>query len=139
VSAPVAVGYTLAGAAAAGITYVSSVRLGHGPVQASALVGLVGGLVCPVLPAGEGLAAVVFCASFAGMAQPDRVPGIGAMAVAGAVCGVLVAATGPVLVGFGGKLGTIAFVACLVVRGVLGVGADALPADLPTPADGLGS
>ena len=139
VPAPVAVRYTLAGAAAAGLTYASSVRLGHGPVQASALVGLIGGLVCPALPAGEGLAAVVFCASFAGMAQPDRVPGIGAMAVAGAVCGVLVAAAGPVLVGFGGKLGTIAFVACLVVRGVLGVGADALPASLPTPADGLGS
>ena len=136
----IAVGYVLAGAAAAGITYISSVHLEHGPVQASALVGLVGGLVCPaLLTAGEGVAAVVFCASFAGMARPGRVPGLGAMVVAGALCGVLVAATSPVLVGFGGKLGTIAFVACLVVRGLLAVGADALPAALPTPADGLGS
>ena len=140
VSGSIAVGYVLAGAAAAGITYVSSVHLDHGPVQASALVGLVGGLVCPaLLTAGEGVAAVVFCASFAGMARPDRVPGIGAMAVAGGLCGVLVAATSPVLVGFGGKLGTIAFAACLVVRGLLAIGADAVPSALPTPADGLGS
>lgn len=140
VSGATAVGYALAGAAAAGITYISSVRLEHGPVQASALVGLVGGLICPaLLTAGEGVAAVVFCASFAGMARPGRVPGVGAMAVAGALCGVLVAATSPVLVGFGGKLGTIAFAACLVVRGLFVVGSDALPAALPTPADGLGS
>ena len=140
VSGSIAVGYALAGAAAAGITYLSSVHLNHGPVQASALVGLVGGLVCPaLLTAGDGVAAVVFCASFAGMASPDRVPGVGAMAVAGALCGVLVAATTPVLVGFGGKLGTIAFAACLVVRGLFAVGADAIPSALPTPADGLGS
>ena len=140
VSGSTAVGYTLAGAAAAGITYISSVRLEHGPVQASALVGLVGGLVFSALPtAGEGIAAVVFCASFAGMAAPDRVPGVGTMAVAGALCGVLVAATSPVLVGFGGKLGTIAFVACLVVRGLLAVGTDAVPIALPAPADGLQS
>ena len=136
----IAAEYVLAGAAAAGITYISSVHLEHGPVQASALVGLVGGLVCPaLLTAGEGVAAAVFCASFAGMARPGRVPGLGAMVVAGALCGVLVAATSPVLVGFGGKLGTIAFVACLVGRGLLAVGADAFPAALPTPADGLGS
>jgi hypothetical protein len=140
VSGTTAVGFVLAGAAAAGITYLSSVRLNHGPVQASALIGLVGGLVCPALPVvGDGIAAVVFCASFAGMASPDRVPSVWAMAVAGALCGVLVAATSPVLVGFGGKLGTIAFVACLVVRGLFVVSADALPAALPAPADGLRS
>lgn len=140
VSGSTAVGYALAGAAAAVITHVSSVRLNHGPVQASALVGLVGGLVCPALLAGgDGVAAVVFCASFAGMARPDRVPGIGAMAVAGVVCGALVAATTPVLVGFGGKLGTIAFAACLVVRGLFAIGADAIPSALPAPADGLDS
>jgi hypothetical protein len=133
-------GYALAGAAAAGITYVSSVRLGHGPVQASALVGLVGGLVCPALPtAGEGIAAVVFCASFAGMARPERIPSTGTMALAGALCGLFVAAAGSAFVGFGGKLGTIAFVACLVVRGLLAVAADAAPIALPSPADRLGS
>ena len=140
VSGSTAVGYALAGAAAAGVTYVSSVHLEHGPVQASALVGLVGGLVSPaLLVGGDGIAAVVFCASFAGMADPGRVPGVGAIAVAGALCGVLVAATSLVLVGFGGKLGTIAFVACLLVRGLLAVGTDAVPVALPAPADGLRS
>ncbi|WP_435183817.1 hypothetical protein [Halobellus sp. EA9] len=135
-----AIGYVFAGAAAAGMTYVSSVHLGHGPVQASALVGLVGGLVCPpLLPAGEGLAAVVFCASFAGMAQPARVPDEWTMTVTGALCGLLVAATSTVFVGFGGKLGTIAFAACLIVRALLAAGTDAAPISLPTPADGLRS
>ena len=140
VALPTVVGYALAGAAAAGVTSVYSVRLGHGPVQASALVGLVGGLVCPpLLPAGEGLAGVVFCASFAGMARPTRVPGAWTTATAGAVCGLLVAATSTVFVGFGGKLGTIAFAACLIVRGLLAAGTDTLPASLPTPTDGLRS
>ncbi|MBB6644813.1 hypothetical protein [Halobellus ruber] len=139
VTGPTVLGYVFAGAAAAGITYVSSVRLDHGPVQASALVGLVGGLICPALPAGEGIAAVVFCASFAGMARPERIPSEGTMALAGALCGLLVAAAGSAFVGFGGKLGTIAFVACLVVRGLLAVAADAAPIALPSPADSLGS
>ena len=140
VAPPTVVGYALAGAAAAGVTSVCAVRLGHGPVQASALVGLVGGLVCPpLLPAGDGLAAVVFCASFAGMARPTRVPGTWTMAAAGAVCGLLVAATSTVFVGFGGKLGTVAFVACLVVRGLLAAGTDTLPVSIPTPTDGLRS
>ena len=70
VSGTTAVGFALAGAAAAGITYLSSVYLNHGPVRASALTGLVGGLVCPAPPVvGDGIAAVVFCASFAGMAS----------------------------------------------------------------------
>ena len=140
VTGSTAAGFALAGAVAAAVTYVSSVRLDHGPVQASALVGLVGGLISPaLLPAGEGVAAVVFCASFAGMARPDRIPGVVPIAVAGAACGVLVAVTGPVLVGFGGKLGTIAFVACLVVRGLFAFGSTAIPAALATPADGLES
>lgn len=135
---PSAVAVTVAGAASAVLTQVSSVRLDHGPVQASALVGLVGGLVCPPLfVAGDALAAVVFCASFAGMAQPARVPGVGAMALAGALCGLLVAATAPVFVGAGGKLGTIAFTACLLVRGLLAVGTSATSLPLPTATDGL--
>ncbi|MFB6250927.1 MAG: hypothetical protein ABEI27_04450 [Halobellus sp.] len=140
VALPTAIGYAFAGAAAAGVTYVSSVRLGHGPVQASALVGLVGGLVCPpLLSVGDGVAAVIFCASFAGMAKPERVPGELTMVATGALCGLLFAATGTVLVGFGGKLGTIAFTACLLVRGLLAIGMDTVLAPLPAPSDGLRS
>jgi hypothetical protein len=140
VAMPSATGALLAGMIAAVATYTSAFRLEHGPVQASALVGLVGGLVCPPLfAAGEGLAVVVFCASFAGMASPTRMPGAGTMALAGALCGLLVVATAPVFVGAGGKLGTIAFTACLLVRGLLAVGRTATPLSVPIPTDRLGS
>ena len=100
-------------------TLVVSVRLGHGPVVGSAVVGLVAGVVCPPLfAAGDAIAAVAFCASFAGMATPERIPGIGSMLLAGAVSGIVFVGAVPYFVGFGGKLGTIAFVACLVVAGM---------------------
>jgi hypothetical protein len=49
------------------------------------------------------------------------------------------ATRGAVFVGFGGKLEIIAFVACLVVHGLLAVAADAAPTAFLSPADRLGS
>ena len=117
--AGLAAALVVAGAVAAVATLVVSVRLGHGPVVGSAVVGLVAGVVCPPLfAAGDAIAAVAFCASFAGMATPERIPGIGSMLLAGAVSGIVFVGAVPYFVGFGGKLGTIAFVACLVVAGM---------------------
>ncbi|WP_255194217.1 hypothetical protein [Natronobeatus ordinarius] len=112
-----AVGYSIAGAA---ITYAISVRLGRGPVLASSVVGIVGGLALPAFhPAvGELLAAAVFCASFVGMVSPDRLPGEIRVGLAGAVAGLVFVYTTPYLGGSGGKLGTIAFGACLSVWGL---------------------
>jgi hypothetical protein len=112
---PVVVAASVAGAVA---TFVASVRLGHGPVVGSAVVGLVGGLLAPALSTG-GVAAAVFCASFAGMAAPDRLPNEVATGVAGLASGVLLVGVDRYFVGFGGKLGTVAFVGCLLTCGLL--------------------
>ncbi len=119
----VAAGLVAAAAVAALVTFLVSVRLDHGPVVGSAVVGLVAGVVCPPLfAAGDAVAAVAFCASFAGMATPERIPGPGAMLLAGGVSGVAFVGAAPQFVGFGGKLGTIAFAACLVTAGLLSLG-----------------
>jgi hypothetical protein len=121
--AAVAVGLVVAAAVAALVTFLVSVRLDHGPVVGSAVVGLAAGIVCPPLfAAGDALAAVAFCASFAGMATPERIPGPGAMLLAGGTAGVGFVGAAPYFVGFGGKLGTIAFAACLVTAGALSLG-----------------
>ncbi|QWC19491.1 hypothetical protein [Halorubrum sp. 2020YC2] len=124
----VAAGLVAAAALAALVTVFLSVRLGHGPVVGSAVVGLVAGVVCPPLfAAGDAVAAVAFCASFAGMATPERIPGPGAMLLAGGTAGVVFVGATPYFVGFGGKLGTIAFAACLVTAGVLSLGSALAP------------
>ena len=112
-----AVLYSVLGAT---ITYAISVRLDYGPVLASGIVGVVGGVSLPVVyPAvGDLLAAAVFCASFVGMASPDRLPGEVRIGLAGAVAGLVFVYTTPYLGGSGGKLGTIAFGACLSVWGL---------------------
>ncbi|WP_435094964.1 hypothetical protein [Halorubrum sp. N11] len=119
----VAAGLVVSAAVAALATFLVSVRLDHGPVVGSAVVGLVAGVVCPPLfAAGDAVAAVAFCASFVGMATPERIPGPGAMLLAGGTAGVAFVGAAPYFVGFGGKLGTIAFSACLVTAGLLSLG-----------------
>ena len=107
---------------AAVITFWLSVYLKHGAVIASSVVGLVGGLLLPALypdPLGNTLAVVVICASFTGMASPQRIPKLWHMAVAGLVTGVIFVYSMPILGGAGGKLGTIAFGAVMVVYGYM--------------------
>lgn len=128
--ASVAAGLVGVAAVAALATFLLSVRLDHGPVVGSAVVGLVAGVVCPPLfAAGDAVAAVAFCASFAGMATPERIPGPGAMLLTGGVAGAAFVGATPYFVGFGGKLGTIAFTACLVTAGSLSLGRVLVPVD----------
>lgn len=104
---------------AAVATVVLSVRLGLGGVVGSALVGLVVGLALPVIApnVGERLAVAAFCASFVGMSSSERLDGVWRVASAGAVCGLVFVAVSPAFAGAGGKLGTVAFVACATVVG----------------------
>lgn len=105
------------------VTYWLNHELGHGPVIASGLVGLVGGLVLPALDAVHGptLAVMVMCASFAGMSSRERFPHVGLMAVVGLVAGAIFVYSMPTLGGAGGKLGTIAFGSALAVQGYAGL------------------
>lgn len=100
-------------------TVVASRRLEWGPVVASGAVGLVAGVGLPLASPtlGSTLAAVAFCASFVGMSGPERLPGLPPVAVAGALSGAVFLAVTPAFDGAGGKLGTIAFVSCIVCLG----------------------
>jgi hypothetical protein len=104
--------------AAAVATFSLGVRLKLGPVLASSLVGLAGGLLLPrVWPqSGPLLAVVVFCASFAGMSSPERLRDERHLLLAGLLVGLIYVFATPIMGGAGGKLGTIAFGATLAAR-----------------------
>ncbi len=108
-----------------GVTYLVSVDLELGPVTASALVGLLGGLVLPA----QGTA--IYCGSFAGMSSTALLANSVEMLAAGIVAGVIYVLANGTLSGFGGKLGTTAF-AGTVVTG-LGLGRIFAPAPMPAP------
>lgn len=112
------IGYSVAGVLA---TYLINVRLGHGPVLASAFVGLFAGLILPGLHGqdpGRLLALMVFCASFAGMSGQKRLANELQVILAGLFCGIMFVFTSPWLGGAGGKLGTIAFGSVIAVSGL---------------------
>lgn len=104
---------------AATITFLVSIRLGKGPVFASSFVGLLGGLLLPqIYPQfGEILGVIVICASFAGMSSPERITTNMQMIGAGILSGIFFIYTLTHFPGAGGKLGTIAFMSCITVRG----------------------
>jgi hypothetical protein len=104
------------------LTYEINVTAGKGPVDASALVGLLAGLILPALygkEVGNTLAVIVFCASFAGMSSARKIPRWYLIAIAGAVSALLFIYSMPHLSGAGGKLGTIAFASVLAVSGCM--------------------
>jgi hypothetical protein len=110
--------YCVLGAVA---TWYISVTLGRGPVLASGVVGLVGGLLLPSLhgpEVGQILAVGVFCASFAGMSGPDRMDRLYWMVPAGILCAVILVYERPFLCGGGGKLGTAAFGSVIGLSGL---------------------
>ena len=109
--------YSVIGAVA---TFFLNESLGHSAVTSSAVVGLLGGLLLPIVyPVfGETLAVMVVCASYAGMSSLSRIPNGAYMAVAGAFCALVFMFTSPYFGGLGGKLGTIAFGSVTAIRGM---------------------
>lgn len=105
--------------AATVLTFYLSLAHGNGPVLASGVVGLIGGLVLPVVfPAqGTNLAVVAVCASFAGMSGRERLPNVWLVLAVGVITGIVFIFSAPHLGGAGGKLGTIAFGSVLAVSG----------------------
>jgi hypothetical protein len=110
--------YSITGVVA---TFVLNHRFSHGPVLASAITGILAGVLLPSLHGaqlGSTLAIMVFCASFAGMSDRTRLPNEGAACIAGLLCGLVFIHSTPYLGGAGGKLGTIAFGAVIAYSGV---------------------
>jgi len=101
-------------------TFYFNIARKHGPVMASAIVGMMGGLILPALMPqfGPTLAVVAICASFAGMTSKERCPNFWQILVTGFFTGVVFIYSTPLLGGAGGKLGTIAFGAVLGTCGL---------------------
>lgn len=117
---PVVVSVVGLAALGAMATFAIHTRGPFSPVFASGLVGAAGGLVLPVAgDTGGLLASALFAATFAGMSNPKRIPNERWMGLTGIGVGLVVVYTTPFLGGSGGKLGTIAFGACLGIHGVL--------------------
>lgn len=103
------------------LTFYLNIHRDHGPVMASALVGLASGLILPELmpQTGSTLAVVAICASFAGMSGKDRCQAFWHTLPAGLITGIIFVYSTPLLGGAGGKLGTVAFGAVLSICGYL--------------------
>lgn len=99
-------------------TYYLAEEKKLGPVVGSGCVGIVGGILLPILFQEHGnlYANLVYCASFAGMASKKVLGGWPLFMAAGLISGFLFFTSLSVFDGLGGKLGTIAFVAVLVAR-----------------------
>lgn len=111
----------LGGAAGAGLTFFLQSQ-GLSRVLASSLVGLLATGVGYLVSDAE-LAPVVFAGSFVGMTSLTLAPWW-AVTCAGAVSGTLYLAMVKfnVFPGYGGRLGSIAFIACLLAYKLLGKG-----------------
>jgi hypothetical protein len=107
----------LGGMGGAAATSFLQQKFGVTAVVASSLVGLLGAAIGS-LSADSYLPAAIFAGSFAGMTAIAAAP-LGATALAGAGAGVLLALLTAfnVFPGYGGRLGTVAFIStCLVLR-----------------------
>lgn len=97
------------------LTFVLSTRLGLGAVVASGLVGLIG---AQVVKGREQL--VMYLGVFVGMSSVLRFPSFGPLIVAGLLGGLLFELADESWVGVGGRLGTLAAAAVLVVLAMTG-------------------
>lgn len=110
----------LSTAAGAVLTYLISVNLGAGPFIASALVGLIPGLLLLVLLRNDkhrrfaDLPAAIYCGSFVGMTSSAVFPSVGGALLAGLIAGMLYLIGLTVFAGAGGKFGTVAFIAVTI-------------------------
>jgi len=109
---------------AAVLTYLLSVRLRNGPVFASSLVGLLGGLLLPAFGAENAsvLAAVVMAASFVGMSSEEKLSNEAAVLFSGLIMGIVFIYSANHFGGAGGKLGTLAFGSVVSSRGLVSLG-----------------
>jgi hypothetical protein len=105
---------------AAVVTYYLNNNRKHGAVLASAVVGLVGGVLLPAVfgDVGKTLAVMAICASFAGMSNTKRMPNMLQVALVGLFAALVYMFSSPFIGGTGGKLGTIALGSGLAIRGL---------------------
>ena len=112
------------GAVGALATHIISEKLKTGVVVASGAIGLIAGIVLPLIFREDGgiYASLLFCASFAGMASKKVIKKVFLYTITGVVSALVFFFSFPYFNGLGGKLGTIAFIAVIIVK----TGADLL-------------
>lgn len=100
-------------------TYLVSNILKRGSVIGSAIITLVSGLMLPYFfpTIGGLLATAAACASYAGMISVENALNLLEMAVISLMTGILFVAANSAYVGIGGRLGTIAAIACFAWLG----------------------
>lgn len=100
-------------------TYFASILLKRGPVIASAIITLAAGLLLPHFfpDTGITLAAAAACASYAGMISVENALNLSEMSVISLMTGILFIAAESAYAGVGGRLGTIAAIACFAWLG----------------------
>lgn len=100
-------------------TYIVSNILKRGAVIASAIITLVSGLMLPYFfpDMGGVLATAAACASYAGMISLENALNLLEMAIISLMTGILFIAATSAYPGIGGRLGTIAAIACFAWLG----------------------
>ena len=102
------------------ITYILNIRFKHSAVLSSGIVGLIAGLILPVIHPenGTSYAVMAFCASFAGMSSRHRVKNEFVVIFIGVLCALIFIFSSPYFGGAGGKLGTIAFSSVIITAAI---------------------
>ncbi|MGM0477710.1 MAG: hypothetical protein ACQERC_00685 [Bacteroidota bacterium] len=88
-------------------------KAGVSAVVASCIIGLLGALIGRLMQSDD-LSMVIFAGSFVGMTAISLTT-IPIILLAGISCGILYLIAAPIFVGYGGKLGTIAFISVSVI------------------------
>ena len=109
----------ISAAVGAVVTYVLQKNFGISAVISASIVGLVGGIIGLIIP-NKMFAPVVFCGAFVGMSAPSLFS-LSFVVTAGILSGILFQASTNIFVGFGGKLGSIAFLAVASVFYIKGI------------------
>lgn len=106
------------------LTYVIANKLNKSGTFASSIVSLTFGIILPLLFKENGMtyALVAACSSYAGMVSVKLVPHIWSMGVVSFISGVLFIIFSSAYQGVGGRLGTIAAIACMTYVGIRNLG-----------------
>lgn len=101
-------------------TYLLSAKLKLSVVFASALMGLLGAIVLPMIHGNPGvtLAVGLFCGTFIGMSSVERLYNLRSVLLASLLGAVIFSYTQPYFTGLGGKLGAIAFGSSIASAGI---------------------
>lgn len=106
------------------LTYVISNKLNKSGTFSSSIVSLTFGIILPLLfkENGTTYALVAACSSYAGMVSAKLVPHIWSMGIVSFITGILFIIFSSAYQGVGGRLGTIAAIACMTYIGIGNLG-----------------